>query len=344
MEPAGAVKEDPLPPSINSDNTGSYYAVDGKGVSKISVSGIPIITENKEVGESLSETEIENIEVVPPEAVHIYSIGDDLSGIGRENSDLFNALYNEQAGKKGVVIESASYIDLDDEYKELLENDHIVQKKISGEGADSAEEDVDKVEKSYLPVTVTVTGKNIKAYINGSRAAVTRIYSDGSDYVVKLTETGVLVITSDAPVTGAAELTSSIEYSICDRSDDLLASVPVEEVTVISPEEIGMLSADERAGFTELYNSLQNDGNVTVEAFISISVTDAYLEYLNASADNYFKLSFTSPGENVRVIVNGVEQEIVSEGDGRYTAKLRQLGAVAIVSDLVYDEFYSVLE
>ena len=131
--------------------------------------------------------------------------------------------------------------------------------------------------------------------------------------------------TSEFPVPEVAGLDI---FKIAD--DTFVATIPAEDVVLLSVGNADDLSDEDKAAFLKAYDDVKAIEDEIVNYFFWLGVKEG----VEVKEDEYVKFPFNCQGENVKVTVNGEEMEVVAtEEANSYYAKLVKLGAVAICSD-----------
>ncbi len=133
--------------------------------------------------------------------------------------------------------------------------------------------------------------------------------------------------TAPLPKSKSLESDSGLEYY--DKEDNLLGTVPKEQVVVAAVDQANQLPAADKEAFLKVYEDVKAIKDRVVKQFFWLNTKDF------EEPDNleYYKWEFTCEGENVAVTVNGKDMEVVNVEGANYFAKLTELGAVAILCD-----------
>lgn len=143
----------------------------------------------------------------------------------------------------------------------------------------------------------------------------------------------VAPISSPVYTTQYPDVPDASGLDVCKMVDDKVkVSVPTEEVILLSVGEAGALGDEDKAAFLAAYDAVKEIKDAVVVYFFWLDIPENYKT--GVGIEDYIKLGFKCPGENVRVTVNGNEMEVVAlEEANSYFAKLTETGAVAILCD-----------
>lgn len=120
-------------------------------------------------------------------------------------------------------------------------------------------------------------------------------------------------------------------FAVCDAaSDEEKETVPVEDIILVDVADAAALEDADKEAFLAAYEAAKAIEGKAVVDFFWLDLPEQY----TVDAENYLKFTFKCEGKNVQVQVNGNEMEVVAEdAPNTYSAKLTELGAVAILCD-----------
>ena len=134
--------------------------------------------------------------------------------------------------------------------------------------------------------------------------------------------------TVDAVAPGAAKAAAGL--SICDADDNVIGTIPENEITLATIDQAGNLDSKSAEAFEAAYEEAQA---VTDKTVVALFWLDAPAKYLELDGFGYVRYDFTCDGENVEVTVNGNPMEVVHVDGNEYYAKLTEFGTVCITCD-----------
>ncbi len=112
------------------------------------------------------------------------------------------------------------------------------------------------------------------------------------------------------------------------EDDSLVKVIPDEDVTKVDVANADELEDADKEAFLAAYEAVKAVEGKAVKFFFWLDIPEELKE------TEYAKYDFVCEGENVEVTVNGNPMEVVAgDAENSYTAKLTELGAVAILCD-----------